>query len=163
MTLAAMRDEAIELVSLYTEADCKPDISAEVPQIVERHKRCDIWAATTAYSYGDRVQLPTRNGHRYRCLTAGTSAATQDAFPAARFADRPQHRVTDGTVLWVEEGEDYDNVYDIRGSAHEGWMVKAGKATHLTDVALNGRNIAASQLQAQCRQRAMEYAPVEFA
>jgi Tfp pilus assembly protein PilX len=47
------------------------------------------------------IQKPSSNGHIYRCITAGTSAATQPTWPTGSGAT-----VTDGGVTWRESGSD---------------------------------------------------------
>lgn len=59
------------------------------------------WAATTAYSLGDVRRPTTRNGHRYRCTTAGTSGGSEPSWPKTDGAT-----VSDGTVVWTEYGGD---------------------------------------------------------
>ena len=57
------------------------------------------WLASTAYLVGEYVQ-PTAtggNGHLYRCILAGTTQATEPAWPLAENAT-----VTDGGVTWEE-------------------------------------------------------------
>ena len=57
------------------------------------------WLASTAYLVGEYVQ-PTAtggNGHIYRCVQAGTTAATEPTFPLTEDAT-----VTDGGVIWEE-------------------------------------------------------------
>lgn len=61
-------------------------------------------ANSTAYSEGDIVIPATRNGHRYRCTTAGTSAASPPTFPTT-----DGETVTDGTVVWTEYGGEFDD------------------------------------------------------
>jgi hypothetical protein len=56
------------------------------------------WAASTAYSLGDR-RRPTqvnRNGFLYQVTTAGTSGSSEPAWPAAW-----SKTVTDGSVVWT--------------------------------------------------------------
>lgn len=57
------------------------------------------WAATTAYAVGDIVRKVTGNGHLYRCIIAGTSAATEPTFPTVS-----GQTVVDNTVTWAEIG-----------------------------------------------------------
>lgn len=160
MTLEEMKQSAFDLVRTLTDADCLPVICDEVMAIVERNQRAGIWAASTAYEFGDIVQLSPRNGHRYTCITAGTSATTFVAFPTAtNYYTREGYSVADGTVVWQQVGADYTNVFDIRAAVHEGWMLKAGKASLLIDQA----GVSASQLQSQCRLRAADYIPVGVA
>lgn len=57
-------------------------------------------ADTTAYAIGDVVIPSTQNGRKFRCATAGTSAASQ---PAAFGTASSGDAVTDGTVSWTCE------------------------------------------------------------
>lgn len=159
MTEAEMREQAYEFVRLHTDADCVPVICDEIPGILDRNRRASIWAAATAYSVGDRVQLYPSNGHRYIAISAGTSAATFAAFPTGSGNMRDSYWVTDGTVEWQQAGAAYPNVYDLRAAVHEGWMIKAAKASLL----INQTGVSAGDLQAQCRERARDYAPVGVA
>jgi len=64
------------------------------------------WAASTAYSLGDiRVPNATRNGHRYRCTVAGTSAASEPTWPTT-----DGDTVSDDTATWEEYGGDLADV-----------------------------------------------------
>lgn len=158
MTLAEMKAAVTEEAELFAQPDCKPVISAELHGIVDRHRRAKIHAVSTAYVYGDVVQLLTRNGHRYRCTEGGTSAATAPTFPT-----RDGAALTDGTVKWVEDGKNYDNVYDLRAILHDAAMAKVAKSTHLVNTSAGNARIEASQLQAQWRERARDFAPLGFA
>lgn len=55
-----------------------------------------VWAATTAYALGDAVRPATRNGFNYECTTAGTSDASEPAWPTT-----PGATVNDGTIVWT--------------------------------------------------------------
>jgi hypothetical protein len=60
----------------------------------------DRWKSSTAYKLGEVVTPnngTTGNGHTYVCTTAGTSGASQPAFPTGAGAT-----VTDGSVVWTE-------------------------------------------------------------
>ena len=88
-------------------------ITADVPAILAEHQRAKIWAPSTAYSFGDVVQLPTRNGHRYVCITPGVSGAEAPTWSTRRNAG-----VFEGTAVWIapEELEAFLELYgDIRG------------------------------------------------
>ena len=58
------------------------------------------WEVLTAYSIDDFVSPTTKNGHRYRCTTAGTSAASEPTWPTTKAGT-----VVDGTVTWTENGK----------------------------------------------------------
>lgn len=154
-----MKAEVIAQASELAQVDCNPVIAAEIFAIVDRHQRAKIYTVSTAYNYGDVVQLAVRNGHRYMATAAGTSAATAPTFPA-----RNGSGLTDGNDLtWVEIGPDYENVYDIRAILHEAWMLKAAKSSHLVTTSAGNSRVEASALQAQCRERARDFAPVGIA
>jgi lysophospholipase L1-like esterase len=54
------------------------------------------WAASTAYTYGDRKKPTAANGYHYLCVTPGTTGASQPTWPTTEGAT-----VTDGTVTWL--------------------------------------------------------------
>lgn len=57
------------------------------------------WAASTAYAVGAIIRPSSGNGHLYRCVTAGTSGASEPTWPTASGKD-----VTDNTAVWTEIG-----------------------------------------------------------
>jgi len=58
------------------------------------------WAQFTIYSIGNFVVPVTKNGHRYRCTTAGTSGASEPTWPTTKAGT-----VVDGSVTWTENGK----------------------------------------------------------
>lgn len=60
-----------------------------------------VWQSLHVYVVGDIVTPTTRNLHKYRVTTAGTSAASEPVFPTGSGAT-----VTDGTVVFTENGAD---------------------------------------------------------
>ena len=58
------------------------------------------WLAATSYLAGEYVQptLSGGNGHLYRCMTAGTTLATEPAWPITE-----DTTVADGSVTWQEQ------------------------------------------------------------
>lgn len=66
-----------------------------------------VWAATTAYSLGDRVVPTSSNGFYYECTTAGTSAGTEPTWPTTI-----GNTVVDGTVTWTCFGGETPNAGD---------------------------------------------------
>lgn len=54
------------------------------------------WAATTAYSLGDRVEPTTPNTYVYEVTTAGTSGGSEPTWPTVVGST-----VVDGTVVWT--------------------------------------------------------------
>ena len=153
-----MRLDAIAEAELYAVPDCTPVITAEFYKIVTRHKRASIHATSTAYVYGDVVQLSTRNGHRYRCIEGGTSAGTEPTFPLC-----DSSTIVDGTVTWIEAGPDYSNVYDVRAICHDAWILKATKSSNLVTTSFGNSKVEASHLAEACKARARDFAPLEMA
>ncbi len=60
-----------------------------------------VWESNHAYVVGDIVTPTTRNSHKYRVTTAGTSAATEPTFPTSASGT-----VTSGGVVFTENGAD---------------------------------------------------------
>lgn len=58
--------------------------------------KAGVWVKQTTYSLGDMVIPTNPNGHFYRCITAGSSGATQPTWPLTGSAT-----VGDGTAQWV--------------------------------------------------------------
>lgn len=56
------------------------------------------WAATTAYTVGQRVEPTTPNGYVYECTTAGTTAGSEPTWPTTGIGSST---VSDGTVVWT--------------------------------------------------------------
>lgn len=54
------------------------------------------WAATTAYSLGDRVEPTTPNTYVYEVTTAGTSGGSEPTWPTTVGST-----VVDGTIVWT--------------------------------------------------------------
>lgn len=60
-----------------------------------------VWESNHVYEVGDIVTPTTRNAHKYRVTTAGTSGATEPSFPTSSAAT-----VTSGTAVFTENGAD---------------------------------------------------------
>jgi hypothetical protein len=58
-----------------------------------------VWVTLTAYVVGDVVRPTVGNGHLYKCIVAGTTAAGQPTWPTVA-----GQTVVDGTVTWAEAG-----------------------------------------------------------
>lgn len=154
-TLAAQKTAAMAKLKLYSAHDTAPVITTDLDAILTAHLRASYWAASTAYVVGAVVQPTTANGHRYRCIKAGTSGTTEPS-------DWPEYRqgvyTNDGTVWWEEFGPDFDNPYDVRAAIHAAWMLKASRASVLfTDDA--GQR---EQVYKHCLQMAEKYAPIHI-
>lgn len=103
--------------------DTPPILSDDdITAILEKWERATVWATGTAYLAGDVVIPLAQNGHRFVCVTAGTSGATEPVWSTANFSN-----VGDGDVLWQEDGAHYD-LWDMPQAIYEGWKIKKSKA-----------------------------------
>ena len=206
------RVTALTLLTEYLQPAVAPTLtttasSGEVDVILDRNKRASTWTAGAAYFVNDVVLPTVRNGHRYRAIVSGVSAATTQSgvqyvivtaggsytsvpgvtfsggggagaagtaivangmvvavlltnrgtgytsapsvgfsagsaaatasiLGAEPFWPRIQGaRIGDGSsgvngyvLTWIEDGSQYDSIYDVRQAAHEGWRLRAEKA-----------------------------------
>lgn len=95
------------------------------------------WRASVAVVVDQRVPPTTPNGHNYKCTTAGTTGATEPTWPTT-----PGSTVTDGTVVWTEDGiaiQNYSNSFPATHTVEElmqliiesfGWTWTAVGATN---------------------------------
>lgn len=93
------------------------------------------WAATTAYSLGDRIEPTTPNTYVYECTTAGTSAGSEPTFPTAAIGDT----VVDGTVVWTLVAARHE-ITEIKVAATSGGLAgaTAGAALSLGNTITSG-------------------------
>lgn len=165
MMVASSMDPVLtdeELLDLLTFAR-RPDRGGNDPRNVDG---ASIWQAAHAYLLGDVVIGGT--GRWWRVIQQGTSGASQptwpnlgtsylsvlygSSWPAAGFTT-----VTDGTVVWVDNGTAWVPTYDLNAAAAEGWRRKAAKVTAKFDFATGDQQFSRSQVYAQCMSMAEEY------
>lgn len=162
MTLTEQRNATKSAVKLFAQTEAEPtlaDTDAELGLILDQARRATIWTTATAYAVG-AVILPTvRNGRRYKCVQAGTSAATEPEWSLAIGA-----QVGDGTgnLVWREDGPDWENVYDLRQAIYLAWRAKAAKAANLYQINKGGHdNHAMQQIYDHCLAEARRWAPLQ--
>jgi hypothetical protein len=140
--------------------------SDQVADLVVLGRRLDVngrwieddtgWAASTAYSVGDRVAASPRNGHVYVVTVGGTSGSAAPAFPTSSGAT-----VTDGTVTWQEAGGSWEPTYDLNSAAAEGWRWKAAIVAGQFDYSINAgpsqQSFQRSSKHAHCIAMAQAY------
>lgn len=63
-----------------------------------------IWQSVQAHNVGDVVVPVMSNGHKYRCVTAGTSAVTEPLWISFDADGNTVSPVIDGTVQWIDAG-----------------------------------------------------------
>jgi hypothetical protein len=151
-TVEDHKEIALAHLRVLVQPDVTPTLDdVELTAILDGVQRASFWILSTAFVFGAVVMPATKNGHRYKCTTPGTTAATEPTWPT-----RDGAVVTDGTVTWEEAGPDYENVFDIRAAAHEAWLVKEAKAVELFDFG----NQKLSQIADRCREKAESFSPI---
>lgn len=158
-------DEATATTRLQamTAWDSEPTLtSGQVTTLVATARRADSsrrwyaddtsWAATTAYTLATRRAPLTRNGHLYEVSTAGTSGASEPAWPTTSAGT-----VIDGTVHWTEVGGSWTPTYDLNAAAAEGWRWKAAKVAGEFDFNTDQQDFSRSQKHAACLAMAEHY------
>lgn len=143
--------------------------------------RATLWAASTLYAIDAVVMPVTRNGRRYRLVsydgTGTSSGTTEPSWPAptpsgsnypvwGEVQPSPitgwwrNAIVTDNDVTWMEDGADYDSLWDINRAVFNGWMLKAGRAICAVDLQGGNMKQSQSQIYDHCVRMSQIYAPV---
>jgi hypothetical protein len=152
-------EEAIAEVTRSAQTASFPELTPQqVLDLVTKNQRATVWTAETAYKIGDKVQPLSPNGHFYKCVEIGFSAATEPVW-TRRYADT----VRDGvTLVWEECGEDLDgNLYNTRNAIHDAWMLKASMSAKDFDVSIDQQKWNRSQIYEHCLEMARAYSPFD--
>ena len=141
MTDEEARETALEELKRLTQHTVEPQLSdADLDGLLDKTKRASTWKPNTQYAHGDTVQPTVRNGSRYRAIEGGTSGAAEPDWPKSK-ASTIGDGTSDPQLRWREDGPAYANIYNVRQAAHEGWMMKAAKATGpMIDTTVAGPN-----------------------
>lgn len=149
------QDEAVIWLSAQVEPDIDPNLtSAEILSALLDNQIAKLYASSTAYVVGDRV-MPS-NGRIYKCLQPGTSASAAPTWPDYSIW-RIGYRVSDGGVLWVDDGPAPDERFDLSAAAKQCWMLKASKASTYYNAVAKGVNFNEQQIYQHCLIRASSY------
>lgn len=163
---AAALVAATAAVTLHAQTAIQPTLSSDdVTALTTAAKRASTWVQNTAYVVGDVILPTVRNGHRYRCVQAGTSEvllADQPEWPTWKTAIITEG-ISDPILTWLEDGPEYPSIYDVRLAIHSAWMLKAEKASILYDVRQSQSEFSHNQLYQHCIQMAEKYAPIVIA
>lgn len=104
------------------------------------------WAPGTVYVLGDLITPRTRNGSYYTVTDAGTSGATEPTWPTAAGSS-----VTLDSVTYERTGaSSWEQTWDLRRAAAEGWRWKAGKAAEKYDFSSDVHSLKRDQLHEHC-------------
>lgn len=148
--------------------------NGEVDLLVQSAKRADgegnsptnviagaaTWTASTAYQADDIIYVSAT--HRFwRCLYAGTSAATEPVWPDLTLripsSTVGTTRVYDASVTWVDNGAEWQPSWNLDYAAYLGWNAKAGKVAPRFDFVTDMQTFNRSQMYAHCIGQADRY------
>lgn len=166
-------NDAVVLLGDQCASTTYPELSdGDLQRILTSELRYVPWEAATAYDYGAVVIPTVNNGHIYRAIQGGTTAALEPTWPLYTASDSrvgttrpnwagdiPGSQVTDGTVIWVEAGPITVTPWDINRASFRAWRQKAAKATGDTDFRAGQLSVSQSQVVKNCLAMAMQYAP----
>ena len=152
--------EAIAYVTLNAQTAAFPSVDgADVTAIVQRNIRAKVWTASTVYKVGERVQPIIPNGHFYECVQAGESDTVEPIWSNRQ--NSLWHEFA-SDLIWRECALDVDgNLYNLRNSVHEIWVLKASLAANEFDVSIDQQKWNRSQIYDHCLQMAEKYQPFD--
>lgn len=153
---ALTRLESIQKLSWMVSSDTYPELNNdELCELIDEHKRSNVWTASTPYIVGDIVHPPVKNGRIYTCVIAGTSSTNSSIFPEIGYTNQS---ISDGSdLVWRDDGAAYYEDYDVRAAARQGWMMKASKIAHLINVDDGQQKLNLSSLLDHCYRMADKY------
>jgi hypothetical protein len=177
------RTSALTLLGAQCAAAIYPTLSDDdLGTLLDGVAGVPVWAAATAYNYGDVVVPTVRNGHRYRCIVAGTSNASEPAWPLYTTPDDrtgttrpfwhggmgpyPGSQVGDGaTLIWLEEGPDPGADFSraqVKRATFRAWLQKAAAASADYDGTVGKNEYLRSQVYQHCLDMAQRYVPISI-
>lgn len=145
MSDAADRTTALSLLLMWLQKDVVPPLTQlEIEAVLDQYKVASYWAANTAYSPGQRILPPTRNGYWYQVVQPGTSQITSRAFNdwPTFYGSRLSDGSSDPQLILENQGTDSIfrinhsdplsvNVYDVRGAARQCVKLRRTRAADL--------------------------------
>jgi len=112
----------------------------------------DAWEASTVYAEGDYVLPTVPNGYRYKCTTAGTSAAAEPTWPttlAGTVADNTAVWTCDSITSSIPTFNEYLLAEGAAGFALQQWAAEAiNKANVGDDVPRSYRTLGKARIDA---------------
>lgn len=159
-TIDDQYDAALAKLTLYAQPDVPPMLSAsELAEILLGEQRLAQWEDETDYEYGQVIAPTIRNGHRYRCIQAGTSGSTEPTWVTSTGATLTEGE-SDPQLKWVEDSSDYASAFNVRAAIHAAWMMKAAKASALYATGVNQGSFRHDQVYEHCLKMAEKFAPI---
>lgn len=135
-----------------------PDATKEFDKILLLYVRGVTWAASTAFTYGQTVFPTTRMGRRFRVIQAGTSGTSEPSW-----SDYDYARVSSGTVEMIEDGTDFDSIYDVRSAKYAVLDAKVKQAMNENQYISDSRGQASSYLYLNLMRERDRYSSVGIA
>lgn len=143
-------DEIASLVDVSRRPDQAGNPATNLATVV-------VWAAATAYAYGDVVTPDPADGRYWMCTNAATSGATQPSWPDQVGSAPGGTTVYDGDLVWLDVGTTWQPTWDLNAGAAEGWRLKAGKVAGRYDFGTDGQMFKRGQMLAHCNQMERRY------
>lgn len=159
------RLQAIKQLSDFCQATLFPELDVnQLGNLIDQHRRYRTWEPNTTYAVGDMIVPTTPNGRVYQCIIAGTSTATEPAWPTVGYAvgqtffNYIQQYYDQGFGLtWQDNGFITQEIYDVRSAAKEAWMIKASIAANLANTNDGKMSIQLHIIQENCIQMAGKF------
>lgn len=177
--------DALDALDILCPSTADPVLTTtDTTLLLDGALRAVIWTTITTFDMGAVVMPTVRNGRRYRLIafdgTGVKSGVTEPTWPAplgtannfpvwGNVQPTPivgwwrNAIVTDGHITWMEDGADYDSLWDIGLAAFNGWMMKASRAVCAIDIQTGKMSMTQSQIYDHCLSQAQRYAPVYVA
>jgi hypothetical protein len=144
MSDATDRERALAELTLQVQPDLDPALSpSELDQILDGAKRGVVWEASLAVRHGQLVFPTVSMGRRFKVTKAGVLSGSE---PTWTDYDYDYATLTDGTATLLEDGVDFEGVYDVRRACYAALNLKVKKAVPKNQVISDGRGQASSYL-----------------
>ena len=159
------RLQAIKQLSDLCQATLFPELdSNQLANLIDQHKKFRTWEPDTTYAVGDMIVPSTPNGRVYQCIIAGTSTTTEPDFPTIGYAvgqsffQYQQQNYNEGFGLTFQDnGFITQEVYDVRATAKQAWLLKASIAANLANTDDGKMKIELHIIQENCIQMAGKF------
>jgi hypothetical protein len=160
--------QIIDEVAVLADAESWPELSYDdLVRAVVVARRADVagnppdnvigvagWVTATAYTAGTVIV----EGERYwRCVVAGTSGATEPSWPDLTGTTRSTTELTDGDVVWQDNGTVWAGDWDVAFAAAQAWQIKAGKVASAHNFGTDGQIFSRAQVHRHCLEQVRHY------
>lgn len=159
--MARTEEQALEKLAEMLASTQEPVLSYDdLSSLLANHARATVWAPGTTYAVGQKIVTTERNGRLYVCREPGPSGVTEPDWGDA--GDHyPGREVDDGAdLVWEDAGPAFEELWDLRAAAQEGWLLKAARAAHEFDFSSEQQKFVLSQRHQHCLAMAARYEPL---